>query len=208
MLYNLRNDGPKNTFDPSCKRDIDTTFGHDYFDGLRERGYGGYKYDGRWKEISKRIVERYHLKAPAKVLDIGCAKGFFLLDMMSLYPGIEAWGVDTSKYAVSQAPKEVQKNIHLVDQMKIPFKDGEFDFVMSVNTLHWVTPEKVRPALKEMMRVGKKNFFLQVDAYHNEEEKRRLLAWAPSVSTLFSVEEWVNLFNEVGYKGDYYWTII
>ncbi len=208
MLYNLRNDGPKNTFDPSCKRDIDTTFSQDYFDGAREQGYGGYVYDGRWKEISKRIVERYQIQAPAKVLDIGCAKGFFLVDMMSLYPGIEAFGVDTSDYAISQAPDEVRNNIHRVDQLKMPFEDGEFDFVMSVNTLHWAMPDKVRPALKEMMRVGKGYFFLQVDAYHNEEEKRRLMAWAPTVPTLFSVDEWLDVFKEVDYEGDYYWTVI
>lgn len=207
MLYNLRDDRPKN-FDITAKRDIDTSFGYDYFDGPRERGYGGYKYDGRWKEVSKRVVDRYKIKAPAKVLDIGCAKGFFCYDMMELYPGIEAYGVETSRYAISQVPESIRNYVFFSDQMKMPFKAHEFDFVMSVNTLHWVTPDRVKPALQEMMRVGKDHFFLQVDAYHNEEEKRRLLAWAPTVSTLFSVEQWLKLFDEVGYKGDYYWTII
>ena len=29
----------------------------DYWDGNRRYGYGGYKYDGRWKPIAKKMIE-------------------------------------------------------------------------------------------------------------------------------------------------------
>ena len=29
--------------------------GKDYYDGNRKNGYGGYKYDGRWKKIASKI---------------------------------------------------------------------------------------------------------------------------------------------------------
>ena len=43
---------------------ISKKFGKDYFDGKREYGYGGYKYDGRWVTIAEEIVSRYNLKMP------------------------------------------------------------------------------------------------------------------------------------------------
>ena len=72
-------------------------FGKMYFDGPREYGYGGYRYDGRWVSIAKEIVSRYNLKKGDRVLDIGCAKGFLVKDLLSI--GIEAYGIDVSEYA-------------------------------------------------------------------------------------------------------------
>ncbi|MGH6954576.1 MAG: class I SAM-dependent methyltransferase, partial [Alphaproteobacteria bacterium] len=31
-------------------------FGREYFDGTREQGYGGYRYDGRWVPVARDIV--------------------------------------------------------------------------------------------------------------------------------------------------------
>jgi hypothetical protein len=49
----------------------------EFWDGKREQGYGGYKYDGRWKPIAKNFINHYKLNKKSKILEIGCAKGFF-----------------------------------------------------------------------------------------------------------------------------------
>ena len=36
-------------------------FGKEFFDGERKYGYGGYKYDGRWKSVVKWMKEYYAL---------------------------------------------------------------------------------------------------------------------------------------------------
>ena len=36
-------------------------FGEVYFDGPREFGYGGYRYDGRWIPVSRDIVAHFDL---------------------------------------------------------------------------------------------------------------------------------------------------
>ena len=36
-------------------------FDKEFFDGERRHGYGGYKYDGRWKTIVKRMRDYYQL---------------------------------------------------------------------------------------------------------------------------------------------------
>ena len=38
---------------------ISRKYDFDYFDGDRKYGYGGYKYDGRWVSVAKRIKKIY-----------------------------------------------------------------------------------------------------------------------------------------------------
>ncbi|MCK5082910.1 MAG: SAM-dependent methyltransferase, partial [Candidatus Omnitrophica bacterium] len=50
----------------------------DYWDGDRRYGYGGYKYDGRWKVVAEKFIEIYGLKEDAKILDVGCGKAHLI----------------------------------------------------------------------------------------------------------------------------------
>ena len=38
---------------------ISKTYGREYWDGKREYGYGGYRYDGRWISIAKKLIKKY-----------------------------------------------------------------------------------------------------------------------------------------------------
>ena len=59
----------------------------DYWDGDRRINYGGYKYiPNRWDSVIKKLIQQYKLKDNAKILDIGCGKGFFLYDFKKLKP--------------------------------------------------------------------------------------------------------------------------
>jgi len=67
-------------------------FGEVYFDGSREYGYGGYRYDGRWIPVARDMVAHFGLKPGMRVLDVGCAKGFLVADLMRVCPGLEVMG--------------------------------------------------------------------------------------------------------------------
>ena len=41
-------------------------YGFDYWDGERKFGYGGYRYDGRWKPVAQKIADYYQLKPKQK----------------------------------------------------------------------------------------------------------------------------------------------
>ena len=174
-----------------------------YWDGDRRYGYGGYKYDGRWLDVAKKLIETYNLKENAKILDVGCGKGFLLYEFKKLLPKSKIVGFDISKYAIENAKEEIKTNllIHRA-QDAYNFKDKEFDLVVSITTLHNLEIFDLKSALNEIDRVGK-NKYIVVESYRNEEELFNLECWALTAKAFFSTEEWTWLFNYLGYTGDY-----
>lgn len=189
-------------------RAIGRKFGFDYFDGDRNHGYGGFSYNSRfWQPVIPTIVETYQITNQSKVLDIGCAKGFFLYDLKQAFPEISIKGIDISEYAISHSLPEVKQELQVGNATGLPFADSTFDFVMSINTIHNLNRSDCAKSLQEIERVTKGNSFITVDAYRNDEEKARMEAWNLTALTMMSVDEWKDFFLEVGYSGDYYWFI-
>lgn len=183
-------------------------FGQMYFDGPRAYGYGGYKYDGRWVPVAKAIINHYGLKAGMRILDIGCAKGFLVKDLLSACPGLEVFGLDISEYAISHCEPEVVGRLHIGNAKSLPFPNHSFDLVLSINTLHNLKKEDLITGLKEIGRVTKGPSFIQVDAYETEEQKEMFEEWVLTAQYHDYPEAWLKIFKEVGYKGDYDWTIL
>jgi SAM-dependent methyltransferase len=189
-------------------RSIGRRFGFDYFDGDRSYGYGGFNYHQRfWQPVIPTIIDNYQLNNLSSVLDVGCAKGFFLYDLKQLLPDVSISGVDISEYAIENAKLEVKEYLQVACATNLPFKDDSFDFVMSINTLHNLSREDCAVSLQEIERVARGDSFITVDAYRNDEEKVRMEAWNLTALTMMSVDEWKSFFLEVGYTGDFYWFI-
>ena len=189
-------------------RAIGRKFGFDYFDGDRNHGYGGFNYQQRfWQPVIPSIIENYQIDNSSAVLDVGCAKGFFLYDLKQELPRISINGVDISEYAIENAKPEVKEYLQVANATKLPFKEDSFDFVMSINTVHNLNREDCAISLQEIERVSRGNSFITVDAYRNGEEKARMEAWNLTALTMMSVDEWKEFFLEIGYTGDYYWFI-
>jgi SAM-dependent methyltransferase len=189
-------------------RAIGRKFDFDYFDGDRNHGYGGFSYSPRfWKPVIPTIIENYQIGSNSRVLDVGCAKGFFLYDLTLALPGLQVSGIDISSYAIQESLPEVKPFLKVGNATSLPYSDNDFDFVISINTLHNLDRGDCAIALQEIERVTKGNSFITVDAYRNEEEKARMEAWNLTALTMMSVEEWKDFFLEVGYSGDFYWFI-
>ena len=189
-------------------RAIGRKFGFDYFDGDRNHGYGGFNYLERfWQPVIPTIIENYQINNSSVVLDVGCAKGFFLYDLKQELPGISISGIDISEYAIENAKPEVKENLQVANATKLPFKDDSFDFVMSINTVHNLNREDCAISLQEIERVSRGDSFITVDAYRNDEEKARMEAWNLTALTMMAVDEWKEFFLEIGYTGDFYWFI-
>ncbi len=176
---------------------------YDYWDGDRKVGYGGMRYDGRWRKVADAMAAHYGLKAGDKVLDIGCGKGFLLYDLTQAVPGLEVRGIDISTYAIEHAKPEVQDRLIAGTAAKLPFADGEFDLVTSINTLHNLYCYDLDAALREIQRVGKQHRYLCVESYRNEVEKVNLLYWQLTCEAFCTPAEWEWWFRQTGYTGDY-----
>jgi SAM-dependent methyltransferase len=102
--------------------DLSREYGADYFDGSRDVGYGGYRYDGRWVPVARDIIAHYDLKPGDRVLDVGCAKGFLVKDLLA--EGIDAYGVDVSHYALLNCEPEVVGRLQIGSAERLPFPDS------------------------------------------------------------------------------------
>lgn len=185
---------------------VSREYGEVYFDGPREYGYGGYRYDGRWRPVAKDIVMHFGLKPGDRVLDVGCAKGFLVKDLLEL--GVDAYGVDLSRYALMNCEPESVGRLHLGSADSLPFPDRSFSAVVSINTIHNLPRTRCKAALQEMERLAPGKGFVQVDSYRTAEQKELFESWVLTAEFHDYPQGWKALFSEAGYTGDWYWTII
>lgn len=188
-------------------RAIARKFGKEFFDGTRDQGYGGYRYDGRWVPIVKRMIEHYSFPPNASILDVGCGKGFMLHDFKAALPLGKIAGIDISDYAITNAMEDVKNFVEVGDCRSLPYDNHSFDLVISINTVHDVPYKDCVRAVAQIERVGRKHKFIVVDAYRNDEEKERIFKWNLTAKTILHTDDWKKLFAEAGYTGDYYWFI-
>ena len=186
---------------------ISRKYGQEYFDGPRDYGYGGYRYDGRWVPVAADIVAHFGLKPGDRVLDIGCAKGFLVKDLMKVCPGLEAFGLDISEYALMHCEPEVIGRLHLGSCDHLPFPDNSFAAVLSINTIHNVDREACVRTLKEIQRLSGGRAYIQVDSYLDEAQRNVFLDWVLTAKFHDYPDGWRQVMREAGYTGDYYWTI-
>lgn len=212
---NLLDRLPPTKRDPKARAQLKTAedralakqFGRDFFDGERRHGYGGYRYDGRWLPVARRLVEYYKLPPDARILDVGAAKGFLMAEFLQVLPGATVRGIDVSLYAKENAYGEMGKLIDVGSAEELPYSSGSYDLVISINSIHNLPLDRCKQALREMQRVSRAHKFVTIDAWRNEQEHQRLLDWILTAETYMSVDDWVKLFAEVGYTGDYWWFI-
>jgi hypothetical protein len=183
-------------------------FGREYFDGTREQGYGGYRYDGRWQPIAHDIAEHFNLKRGDRVIDIGCAKGFLMRDLQQAVPGLEVWGLEISQYAIANCHPDVRGRIARGTAQHLPFASDSVAAALCINVIHNLGYDACVEAVRELERVAPGRSYIQVDAYRNDDERDVFLDWVLTADTFGKPEMWRELFRRGGYSGDYYWTIL
>lgn len=179
-------------------------WGRDYWDGERHLGYGGYRYDGRWRLVAEAMARHYGLTAGQRVLDVGCGKAFLLYELTQAVPGLEVVGIDVSDYGLANAKEEVRPFLHKAGASALPFPDRHFDFVFSLNTLHNLYIDELFTAVREIQRVSRSPAkYILVESYRNEKEKANLLYWQLTCESFFTPREWAWIYAQAGYDGDH-----
>ncbi|OGS36226.1 MAG: SAM-dependent methyltransferase [Elusimicrobia bacterium RIFOXYD12_FULL_66_9] len=198
--------GRVNADDKAACAEVALEWGKDYWDGDRKHGYGGYRYDGRWKPVAEAMARHYGLKPGARILDVGCGKAFLLSDFAQVVPDAVIAGIDVSEYAVANAKEAARPFLQVGSAIKLPYPDKSFDLVYSINALHNLKNYELHDALGEIERVARGPKHVTVESYRNEREKVNLLYWQLTCRSFYSVDEWEWFFKHAGYTGD--WSFI
>lgn len=190
---------------PHCM-EVARQYGKEYWDGDRRYGYGGYHYDGRWKPLAEKLIARYSLTNESRILDVGCGKAHLLYELHRLLPKATLRGIDISQYGLSCAPLTVDDASWRLScgraESLPPWRDQNFDLVLSINVLHNLKRYELQTALREIQRVGKEAYIC-VESYRNGLEQFNLQCWALTCWAFYDTEEWVSAYREYGYTGDY-----
>jgi len=81
-----------------------------------------------WNRRAQFVLEKFN---PKTALDIGCASGEFVESMINV--NIDAYGIDGSDFAISNANKSIKNKILKVNLNSdpFPFENNTFDFIGS-----------------------------------------------------------------------------
>jgi SAM-dependent methyltransferase len=175
----------------------------DYWDGDRRYGYGGYKYDGRWKPVAQQFIDHYQLGPTATILDVGCGKAHLLHEIKQLLPQADVVGFDISRHGLADAPEAIRPYLFRYRaQDRYPWGDNYFDLVISLGCLHNLRVFELETAVGEIERVGKQKYIM-LESYRNELELFNLECWALTCESFFDTAEWIWIYEHFGYTGDY-----
>ncbi|MDP6104508.1 MAG: class I SAM-dependent methyltransferase [Gammaproteobacteria bacterium] len=183
-------------------------FGKDFFDGSRRHGYGGFSYHPHfWGAVIPDFISHWDIQLSDSLLDIGCAKGFMLFDLLQVMPELNVFGIDISEYAINNAKEEVKEYCRVANAIDLPFEDKSVDIILSITTLHNLDEDEIKIAISEIERVKIRGSFITVDAYRDDYEKDLMESWNLTAKTVMHVDKWKEFFHDNGYTGDYYWFI-
>jgi SAM-dependent methyltransferase len=136
----------------------DDVYGGSYFGEGRDpsdraylSGYERYDRDTSNADVAAYLAWRTFPAGTS--LDVGCATGFVVEALREL--GIDAQGVDISRYAVEHAAAGARGHIRQGDLRRgLPFPDGHFDLVTALETLEHLPPTHVPAVVAEIARVA------------------------------------------------------
>jgi ubiquinone/menaquinone biosynthesis C-methylase UbiE len=123
--------------------------------------------------------------------------------MQLLEPGLDIYGIDISEYGLSNRHPELKGDFRIAKaQEPLPFRDKEFDLVISLGTFHNLHIYELEKAVSEVQRVGKAGYIM-VESFRNELEMFNLECWALTAESIMDTDEWLWAYKTFGYTGDY-----
>ncbi len=164
------------------------TYGAYYYDRLigDYEVSGRYEYEGVWKEffrvMAHHIVTRFQ---PRKTLDAGCAKGFLIRALREHH--VEAFGVDASEYAISQADDSIKDYVRVGSITED--LGGPYDLISCIEVIEHLPDSEIELAIERLCAATDRILFSSTP--HDFVEPSHLSVKLP--------EDWVALFAKHGF---------
>ena len=106
------------------------------------------------------------------VLDVGSGMGFVVQRL--LREGIDARGVDVAPRVVEACNARMPDRFTSGSILELPFSDGSFETVISIDCLEHIAPEDIPKALAELNRVCRRSLFLRITTKIDRDGRWRL----------------------------------
>ncbi len=129
-------------------------FDEGYYHGER-RGLVDYEYDSKSQQqelpIKLHQLNRFGTDL-GRVLFVGCARGFEVRYFRER--GIDAWGIDVSKWAIENCDPTVKQFCQIYDGHTFPFHTDQFDTVAAFDVLQLPPNDLARKIIRQMVRAS------------------------------------------------------
>jgi protein-L-isoaspartate(D-aspartate) O-methyltransferase len=152
------------------------------------------------------MVEYYNLEKGSKILEIGCAKGYLLVEFHNL--GMDVYGIDLSKYAVNHAHPDIKNKIKIGRLSEMEFDDNYFDYILSKELLPHLKMEELIQFLAETQRISKGKIFHMIQCGRNEKELELMKKWDHTHQILMTPSLWIHFFDKHNYRCDYQFKVL
>lgn len=172
-------------------------FEYDYFNKKKASNYAHYRQKDLFPsffQYTQSLTRAFH---PRRVLDIGCAKGYWVLAFHRL--GINAAGVDISRYAIEHGHPFVKDNLQVVnvETQPLPYPANSFDLIVSSEVIEHLADHQF--FLAEIKRVlTPKGHVLFTTPSHNLLDSNGQALDKTHVS-VFLRSRWLKLFAHSGF---------
>ncbi len=127
---------------------------------------------------------------PRSVLDVGGGMGLLVERLQGW--GVEAKGLELSRYAIAQAPGDVRRCFVQGSLIDLPYDDGAFDLVASVNVMEHLDPAEVSRAVAECARVARLGIYHEITVL----EDVTVIHRDPTHRSKLAAREWLHLFED------------
>ena len=183
-------------------------FNEDYYKDGIAKGVSCYE-NYRWiPELTYPMAHAFYnflnLKKNSNVLEFGCAHGFLVKCLKDF--NINAYGIDISKYAISNCPNDISNRLAVIKNNKIKialkntiFKKDIFDWVISKDVFEHIKPSDLKILLNQISKVTKKLFVI---VPLGDDQKYRIKQYHLDKTHIVIENEkwWINLFSKNGFQ--------
>ncbi len=181
-----------------------THFDKDYFERGLQTGKSAYQ-DYRWiPEVTipfaQTILSYLQIEYKHRILDFGCAKGYLVKAFREI--GAQAYGLDISEYAISNAPADVKPYLlHWDDKaqgLREYLYENQFDWIIAKDVFEHIPRGRLKHILEKSHRYINNMFVIvplgDQHGYFAEQNNQD-----PSHVICENEHWWFNLFNNLGF---------
>lgn len=139
----------------------------------------------------KRALAYKFMFNPIRALVVGCALGYLVQALREV--GVEAYGVDISRWAIDHADETVKPYLTRGDACDMHFyADGSFDLVIAENVLEHIPMPGLLRAISECCRVCSEIFLFDAVTRDDGIDKSHV--------SIFPIEWWIRQVEIQGFR--------